>query len=121
MVSGLVTSPRDQLRIFSGDARLIRMESKSVIVLPRSNGLERYKVFLLRLYAAAAAPGDAHLSLALDSRPGSTPESRCRASPALRFDLLIRRCSSLFPAAFNGLDQLHVQAERLQFANQHVE
>src|SRR5215469_13525269 len=44
MVSGLVTSPCDQLRIFSDDARLIRMESKSVIEVPRSNGLERYKV-----------------------------------------------------------------------------
>src|SRR3954471_602389 len=44
IVSGLVTSPCDQLRIFSGEARLMRMASKSAIVLPRSNGLERYKV-----------------------------------------------------------------------------
>src|SRR5437899_10430567 len=57
MVSGLVTSPCDQLRIFSGDARLIRMESKSVIALLRSNGLERYKVSSCGFYAAAAAPG----------------------------------------------------------------
>ena len=41
--SGLVTSPCDQLRIFSGEARLMRIASKSAIVLPRSNGLERYK------------------------------------------------------------------------------
>src|SRR5689334_22575188 len=48
MVSGLVTSPCDQLRIFSGDAMLILMASKSAIGFARSNGLERYKV-LLRL------------------------------------------------------------------------
>src|SRR5580698_6126110 len=46
MVSGLVTSPCDQLRIFSGDARLIRIASKSAITLAISNGLERNKVFL---------------------------------------------------------------------------
>src|SRR5713226_3928990 len=33
IVSGLVTSPCDQLRIVSGEARLIRMESKSAIKL----------------------------------------------------------------------------------------
>src|SRR4051812_22051410 len=44
MVSGLVTSPCDQLRIFSGEATLILMESKSATAFPRSNGLERYKV-----------------------------------------------------------------------------
>src|SRR5437868_8808384 len=44
MVSGLVTSPCDQLRIFSGEATLILMESKSATWFPRSNGLERYKV-----------------------------------------------------------------------------
>src|SRR5258708_37276255 len=46
MVSGLVTSPCDQLRIFSGDARLIRMASKSAIPFAISKGLERNKVFL---------------------------------------------------------------------------
>src|SRR5579872_5237412 len=46
MVSGLVTSPCDQLRIFSGEARLIRMASKSAITFAISNGLERNKVFL---------------------------------------------------------------------------
>src|SRR5271155_3750444 len=46
MVSGLVTSPCDQLRIFSGEARLMRMASKSAIVFCISNGLERNKVFL---------------------------------------------------------------------------
>src|SRR5438132_3283692 len=54
MVSGLVTSPCDQLRIFSGEATLIRIASKSATGLARSKGLERYKVFLrfLRRYAA---------------------------------------------------------------------
>src|SRR5579872_4314386 len=44
MVSGFVTSPCDQLRMRSGEARLMRMLSKSVMLLPKSNGLERYKV-----------------------------------------------------------------------------
>jgi hypothetical protein len=44
MVSGLVTSPWDHERIFSGLARLMRMESKSAIKLARSYGLLRYKV-----------------------------------------------------------------------------
>src|SRR5580698_5760441 len=47
MVSGLVTSPCDQLRIFSGEASEMRIASKSVIGLVNSNGLERYKVTLL--------------------------------------------------------------------------
>src|ERR1700739_1392676 len=46
MVSGLVTSPCDQLRIFSGEARLMRIASKSAITFAISNGLERNKVFL---------------------------------------------------------------------------
>src|SRR5947208_13644016 len=44
MVSGLVTSPWDHERIFSGLAREMRMESKSAIKLARSYGLLRYKV-----------------------------------------------------------------------------
>src|ERR1700739_3023020 len=47
MVSGLVTSPCDQLRIFSGEASEMRMASKSVMGLVSSNGLERYKTTLL--------------------------------------------------------------------------
>src|SRR5947209_4505078 len=38
MVSGLVTSPWLQLRIFSGEAREIRIESKSAIKFARSYG-----------------------------------------------------------------------------------
>src|SRR5215472_10676729 len=41
MVSGFVTSPCDQLRIFSGEAREMRMASKSAITFAISNGLER--------------------------------------------------------------------------------
>src|SRR5579885_437753 len=44
MVSGVVTSPWDQERIFSGLAREMRIESKSAIRLARSYGLLRYKV-----------------------------------------------------------------------------
>src|SRR5215470_10455356 len=44
MVSGFVTSPCDQLRIFSGEAKLMRMASKSAIGFARSNGLERNKI-----------------------------------------------------------------------------
>jgi hypothetical protein len=47
MVSGFVTSPCDQLRIFSGDASMIRMASKSVMGLESSNGFERNKATLL--------------------------------------------------------------------------
>jgi hypothetical protein len=43
----LVTSPCDQLRIFSGEASEMRMASKSVMGLVSSNGLERYKTTLL--------------------------------------------------------------------------
>src|SRR6266478_6407029 len=56
MVSGLVTSPCDQLRIFSGDARLMRMASKSAIGFAMSKGLERYKVILRFLQVSRARP-----------------------------------------------------------------
>src|SRR5580704_8980247 len=53
MVSGLVTSPCDQLRIFSGEARLIRMASKSAITFAISKGLERNKGILRFLLSAS--------------------------------------------------------------------
>src|ERR1019366_2331751 len=46
MVSGLVTSPCDQLRIFSGEASMMRIASKSVMGLDNSNGFERNKATL---------------------------------------------------------------------------
>jgi len=57
IVSGFVTSPCDQLRIFSGEARLMRMASKSAIGFARSKGLERNKVILHFLRPFAAAGG----------------------------------------------------------------
>jgi len=62
MVSGLVTSPCDQLRIFSGEAKLMRIESKSAIGLAKSKGLERNKVFLQFLRPFAAAGGTSNLA-----------------------------------------------------------
>src|SRR5215475_7022765 len=61
MVSGLVTSPCDQLRIFSGEARLMRIASKSAIGFAMSKGLERYKVvlrFLRPSRCRVTAPGN---------------------------------------------------------------
>src|SRR5437660_6676303 len=79
MVSGLVTSPCDQLRIFSGEARLIRMASKSAIGFPRSKGLERYKVFL-RFLLSTAVPNPEYSVPGKNCGLGSTePES---AGPA---------------------------------------
>src|ERR1700760_3546380 len=63
MVSGLVTSPCDQERIFSGLASEMRMASKSVIGLVNSNGLERYKTSSIKRNLSGGA--------------------RCRASPGL--------------------------------------
>jgi hypothetical protein len=57
MVSGFVTSPCDQLRIFSGEARLMRMASKSAIGFAKSKGLERNKVSSTSHGLIAAASG----------------------------------------------------------------
>src|SRR2546423_2538734 len=120
MVSGLVTSPCDQLRIFSGEARLIRMESKSVIAVPRSNGLERYKVCPPAVVTPPrAAPVLRVISFCLNSRAEAawSWDQAC-AGPRHR---LISGRGELLASALNTLNQLHVQAERLQFADQHVE
>src|SRR5947209_19083236 len=68
MVSGLVTSPCDQLRIFSGEARLMRIASKSAITFAISNGLERNKVFLRFLRSCATASGSQNQCLVPDSQ-----------------------------------------------------
>src|ERR1700724_1379270 len=73
MVSGLVTSPCDQLRIFSGEARLMRIASKSAITFAISNGLERNKVFLRFLRSCATAGGSPTQFL--------VPDSPCSAEP----------------------------------------
>src|SRR5271156_5180267 len=65
IVSGLVTSPCDQDRIFSGLAKLMRIESKSAIWLARSYGLLRYKGILLPPSAGGGFqqnPGELHAS-----------------------------------------------------------
>src|ERR1700733_14191659 len=53
MVSGLVTSPCDHERIFSGEASWILMASKSVMGPVSSNGLERNIFFLSPLQCLA--------------------------------------------------------------------
>src|ERR1700694_5550125 len=68
MVSGLVTSPCDQLRIFSGEARLMRIASKSAITFAISNGLERNKGFLRFLRSCATASGSQNQFLVPDSQ-----------------------------------------------------
>src|SRR5450432_496725 len=71
MVSGLVTSPCDQLRIFSGDARLIRIASKSATGFARSKGLERNKVVLRFLRSVSSSA-----SRLLNSRRWSLADGR---------------------------------------------
>src|SRR5580698_4360054 len=77
MVSGLVTSPCDQLRIFSGEASEMRMASKSVIGLVSSNGLERYKTTLLGTWLQMNAPKSAGYDPGMNllglSSPGAIP------------------------------------------------
>src|SRR5216684_5499230 len=73
MVSGLVTSPCDQLRIFSGEARLMRIASKSAITFAISNGLERNKGFLRFLRSCATASGSPNQFL--------VPDSPCSVEP----------------------------------------
>src|SRR6266700_326610 len=121
MVSGLVTSPWDQLRIFSGEARLMRMESKSVMVLPRSNGLERYKVSSCGyLRYRTRLPGTQKFLFRSQPQPGAAPELRL-ADELRSTRASVRRRRGRFTAAFKGFDQLNIQAERLQLADQHVE
>src|ERR1019366_6883970 len=54
MVSGLVTSPCDQERIFSGEASWILMASKSMMGPRSSNGLER-NIVGVSVYSSALA------------------------------------------------------------------
>src|SRR6185369_7850788 len=122
MVSGLVTSPWDQLRIFSGEARLIRIASKSAIAFPRSNGLERYKLSSFPAVPFCGMQG----CTALRSRPrlpvlrsssgaascgsdrGSYPDTSTRSSVGGHW------FGSRQLLAIVDLDQFHIQAKRLQ-------
>src|SRR3984957_19945997 len=142
MVSGLVTSPCDQLRIFSGDARLIRIASKSAIVFCISNGLERNKgsSAFPALGSSTQYPvaSTQYLKFMFREDPRAlitrnvSYQNLCVAGPFAKHPadsftlgtrdwvlLLIRRRAGrrlLLP----GLNQLHVEAERLQLADQHV-
>src|SRR5579871_639502 len=107
MVSGLVTSPCDQLRIFSGDAREMRIESKSAIKFARSYGED--------------------LKIASNQNPCNRRDAETQrrilvfsASRRLGGESLIRRQRRIGDLS-RLLHQLHVKAERLQFANQNVE
>src|SRR5579883_935752 len=132
MVSGLVTSPCDQLRIFSGEARLIRMLSKSVIVWPRSNGFERYKVSSLLVLATGALfpccgpanrPSLTAFFVPDGAKGGHIRRQLFGASGERR---IVRRRNASIGRDWSryflfGLDQFHIEAERLQLANQNVE
>src|ERR1700683_2433919 len=134
MASGWVTSPWDQLRIFSGDARLIRMASKSAMVFCISNGLERNKVFLrfpaLRPAASYQLPVASFYvpqwlrALALRNVPSKVVSPPAQLSAphwqltAGYWRLLFSvRCRAGRRFLLPGLDQLHVETERLQFAD----
>src|SRR5215469_9976755 len=79
MVSGFVTSPCDQLRIFSGDARLMRIASKSAIGFAMSKGLERYKVILrfLQVSRARGRPSNFSSQLLVLEKPGQNSGQIC--------------------------------------------
>src|SRR5581483_10542035 len=94
MVSGLVTSPCDQLRIFSGDARLIRMESKSAIKFALSYGEDRYIILLIKTWDWGLGIGGRN------SRPRCVipdPWPRGPASPPPAPYPALRAASSLTP------------------------
>src|SRR6202521_1584633 len=136
MVSGLVTSPCDQLRIFSGDARLMRMASKSATGFAISNGLER-NMFLrfptavrrrTRLSRTVASRWSFVASEisdpeAQEQRPRVYSLKRSRTASRERPTTSDRRliCRHGHRLLLRDLDQLDIQAKRLQFANQHVE
>src|SRR5580658_8961022 len=83
MVSGLVTSPWDQLRIFSGEAKLMRMASKSAMVFCISNGLERNKVLLRFLLSSGTG-----YRVRTEDRVFVSRDSRA----AMRGTLLLQTC-----------------------------
>src|SRR5580704_6540025 len=125
MVSGLVTSPWDQDRIFSGLARLMRMESKSAIKLARSYGLLRYKVVSSlpgfhrgRDPVFSTGPAENPKNQTYKTRkcciPGGAACCAARNSSAWLIRGLFRR--RLLP-----LHQFDVQAEGLQLTDQDVE
>src|SRR5262249_7662538 len=126
MVSGLVTSPWDQERIFSGLAREMRMESKSAIRLARSYGLLRYKVVSslpgFRRGCGPFARTDRLRTLKDNQR--LLPAKHCRGYWPLDYKTFRAAGASLVGRFFLRLLALHqfnVKAERLQLANDNVE
>src|SRR4029077_1922236 len=123
MVSGLVTSPCDQLRIFSGDARLMRMASKSATGFAISNGLERN----MFLRFPTAVRRRTRLSRTVTNRWSlvaseiSDPEAQEQRPRVYSLKLSRLICRHGHRLLLRDLDQLDIQAKRLQFANQHVE
>src|SRR5215469_15276527 len=109
MVSGLVTSPWLQLRIFSGDAREMRIESKSAIKFARSYGED------LKIASSLYQNLGRGVAETLRKPRGSSP--RLRAS---RVENLVS-CQSRVGHFLRLLHQFHIETQRLQFANQHVE
>src|ERR1019366_495931 len=93
MVSGLVTSPCDQLRIFSGDARLMRMASKSATGFAISNGLER-NMFLRFLTLSGRWSVASFLCFA-------ATESLSPAKRFLKSSKILMRCQRLRSARFS--------------------
>src|SRR5271157_856053 len=138
MVSGLVTSPCDQLRIFSGDARLIRIASKSATGFAISNGLERNMFLRFPALTSStrylvASTQYAHFDVSRRVRAPNRETFSKIHPPRVAYprwfnwqpgtgywELLLIRCYR-HRLLLGGLDQFHIQAKRLQFANQHVE
>src|SRR5713101_1692318 len=106
MVSGLVTSPCDQLRIFSGEARLIRMESKSAIKFALSYGEDRYMKSPIKTFQSRRL------------RDGRRQKTIVCPTSAANCLVCRERSIRYFPRLFHQLD---VQTERLQLAYQDVE
>src|SRR5262249_28367992 len=65
-------------------------------------------------YATAAAPGFLNFLRWSQLHPGSATELRLAAES-------VGRGGDLLAGAFQSFDQLHIQAERLQLTNQHIE
>src|SRR5450631_4395732 len=136
MVSGLVTSPWLQLRIFSGEAREMRIESKSAIKFARSYGEDlkiasrkrrsqesgdRSQNLRLPVAARLLTRSCAFLVLKLLATKGATsPEILTPDSWLLTSAQSIRRQGRIRHFA-RLLHQLDVETQRLQLANQYVE
>src|SRR3990172_6639327 len=115
MVSGLVTSPCDQDRIFSGLARRILIASKSITGLPVSIfGL----IGIIRLIGSVPRNDATESRSARSSIPrDASPRRLWKPSPSLSVSFVSPWLSFLVLR----LDQFHVEAEALQLANEHVE